>query len=849
MAGSGNDGLLDKIIFPACISTAVSVGATTDGSGGVPADLVAGFSNSAAFLSLLAPGYLINSSVPGGGFGAAQGTSMATPHVAGAWAVAKQANPGASVSDVLASFQNTGRLITDVNDVVTPRIAATMLQFSAPTYSVVETGGNAIITVTRTGSMLGPNLAPLTIDYATSAGTAIPGQDYTETSGTLEFHQGETSKTFTVPVNDNTVDNTPKTVNLTLTSPGGGALLGVRDVAVLTIGDNDVPGTIQFSSATYSANENAGTVTITVTRSGGNASPTTVQYATSDGTGHAGEDYELATGTLTFDATGPGATTQTFAVTILNNGLPDGNRTVNLTLDNQSSGATLGIKKTSILTIADEEIALQFSQASYSVKESAGSATITVTRTGPKEPQVEATYTVLGGSATQGVDYGGIYTGPLVFAANETTKTFKVTILNDTLTEGAETVLLRLSDPTGAILGNRPTAALTILDNDLAGSFKFSAASYSVNEGTPILTVTVTRTGGTGSGVSVAYLVDPDDPGTAAESVDFTLPDPNTLDFAASVKSRTFTITISPDADAEPDETIRLKLQDPVSGATIGLATVTIVDDDRQGTFQFSAASYSVNEASPSAVLTVTRSGSTAGAASVEFEDISATGGTCGVGGADYVATTFTLQAGLVSQTVPVAICQDGDLEAPPQTFKARLTNLPAGFALGANGETTVAIVDATVQFGASQYVVGEGATSVTLLVTRTGSTATPASVSYSTTPGSAAEASGACSTGFDYRRILGGTIAFAAGQPTKTISIPLCKDSAAGEGDETFSVTLASPSGLALGSPATAEVVIQEDDGIFRLTAFQYSAKEGSANVPIVVQRTGSVGGPASVE
>ena len=458
---------------------------------------------------------------------------MATPHVAGAWAVAKQANPGASVSDVLAGLQNTGRLITDVNDVVTPRIAATMLQFSAPTYSVVETGGNAVITVTRAGSMFGPNLAPLTIDYATSAGTAIPGQDYTEKSGTLEFNQGDASKTFTVPVNDNTVDNSPKTVNLTLTNPGGGAFLGVRDVAVLTIGDNDVPGTIQLSSTTYSANENAGTATITVTRSGGNASPVTVQYATSDGTGHAGEDYQAATGTLTFDASGPGAMTQTFTVTILNNGLPEENRTVNLTLHTPSPGATLGAKKTAVLTIVDDEIALQFSQASYSVKESAGSATITVTRTGPKEPPVEVTYTVLGGSATQGADYGGIYTGLLEFAANETSKTFKVTILNDTLAEGAETVLLRLSDPTGAILGNRPTAALTILDNDPAGSFKFSAASYSVNEGVPTLTVTVTRLGGTGGGVSVSYLVDPADPGTATEGVDFTLPDPHTLEFAA----------------------------------------------------------------------------------------------------------------------------------------------------------------------------------------------------------------------------------------------------------------------------------------------------------------------------
>ena len=67
------------------------------------------------------------------------------------------------------------------------------------------------------------------------------------------------------------------------------------------------------------------------------------------------------------------------------------------------------------------------------------------------------TYTVLAGSATQGPDYGGTYTGVLPFAANQTSQTFKVTIVNDTLAEGPETCLLQLSSPTGgAILGPRP---------------------------------------------------------------------------------------------------------------------------------------------------------------------------------------------------------------------------------------------------------------------------------------------------------------------------------------------------------------------------------------------------------
>jgi hypothetical protein len=108
---SGNDGFCGGIATPACISSAISVGATDD------SDAVAGYSNSATFLSLLAPGSSINSSIPladGGGYQNKSGTSMATPHVAGAWALMKQAFPAATVTGILDSFTLTGLSVTDI---------------------------------------------------------------------------------------------------------------------------------------------------------------------------------------------------------------------------------------------------------------------------------------------------------------------------------------------------------------------------------------------------------------------------------------------------------------------------------------------------------------------------------------------------------------------------------------------------------------------------------------------------------------------------------------------------------------------------------------------------------------
>jgi subtilisin family serine protease len=106
---SGNDGFCDGVSSPGCISSAVAVGAV-DGSDGE-----ASFSNFlGSLLELYAPGSQIRSAVASGDsdYGKKSGTSMATPHVCGAWAVMKESSPGASVDAVLQALQNTGASIS-----------------------------------------------------------------------------------------------------------------------------------------------------------------------------------------------------------------------------------------------------------------------------------------------------------------------------------------------------------------------------------------------------------------------------------------------------------------------------------------------------------------------------------------------------------------------------------------------------------------------------------------------------------------------------------------------------------------------------------------------------------------
>ncbi len=118
IAAAGNEGTRSALSAPACVSSVVSVGATTKG------DQVALFSNSAPFLDLLAPGVAILSSIPPDDFALISGTSQATPHVSGAYALLSQALGEPAPDRILTALRATGVPVFDPrNGLTVPRIA------------------------------------------------------------------------------------------------------------------------------------------------------------------------------------------------------------------------------------------------------------------------------------------------------------------------------------------------------------------------------------------------------------------------------------------------------------------------------------------------------------------------------------------------------------------------------------------------------------------------------------------------------------------------------------------------------------------------------------------------------
>jgi C1A family cysteine protease/PKD repeat protein len=216
------------------------------------------------------------------------------------------------------------------------------LLFNSTAYFVNENAGTVEVNVTR---LVNTSLSA-SVNYTTGGGNATVS-NYKNTSGILYFPPGSTNETITVPVIDDGIFDTQKCFNIIL-SNASNVSLGATTTTVY-INNTDPTPSFNFSAPSYNANWSDNNATITITKTGQTAIPSSVNYFTTNGNASAGVDYAATNGTITFQ---PADMSESFNVSLLHDHGATGNTSFNVTLSS-AKNATISTSGT-----ADVEIIL-----------------------------------------------------------------------------------------------------------------------------------------------------------------------------------------------------------------------------------------------------------------------------------------------------------------------------------------------------------------------------------------------------------------------------------------------------------------------------------------------------------
>ena len=610
----------------------------------------------------------------------------------------------------------------------------------------------------------------------------------------------------------------------------------------------NAPPTIALAASAYTVAETAGSVTLTVTRSGTTTGSATVSWTTANGTALAGQDFGAAgvssqrSGTITFAA---GETSKTIVVPVIDDTTIESNETFTVALSNPSN-ATLGATASSTVTITSNDSTFALATTGVSVNENGPNVTLRISRTGNLGTAASVTYTAANGTAVAGTDYGTLGSasapaGVVAFAANQAYRDITIgpvaatapyiPVINDTLAEPSKAFTVTLSSPSaGTTLAGTTSATVTIASDDVAvtpgpNTLQFAAATAIVNEGANLV-LSVRRTGTTTGTASVKWTAAN---GSAVAGTDFgaagnATPPSGTLSWAANdAAAKSIVIPVINDATVEGTKTFTVGLSNPVgTSVTVGtIASVNVTINDNDSGLAFVAPVYTVAENGGSVTLQVKRVGPSTAAATVHW----ATANGSANAGQDFGTLNTALQrsgtlswlAGDVAvKSIVIPILNDAIAEGP-ETFTVTLSTPSTGILLSSPATATVTINDddappsSKLSFSQPKYVVLENGGAVTLTVNRVdagGGFGASASVRYATVAGTALATSDFTSKA--------GTLTWAAGDSSpKTIVVPITNDAIA-EPPESFKVTLSTASaGTGIATPE-ATVLILDDDEAF---------------------------------
>jgi hypothetical protein len=364
-------------------------------------------------------------------------------------------------------------------------------RFSQATYVATEGQGQITATVTRAprnGHSHSFTNQTSSVNFAITGGSATEGSDYSvsPSPGTLSFGPGETTKTITFTINQDTLVEGLETIQLKLSGASSNALITQPRSAQVLIADDDGPTQVALVAAAPSISEAAGNAVFYAVRSGDITGTSSVDYGTSDGSAVAPDDYTATSGSATFNTA---EFSKEIDVPVIDDSAVENSENFHMTLSNVS-GAVFPNNASSVS--ADETIVDNDSQpvfvldaSSYSVSEG-GSVDVTVLRhgnasapsaVGPNDV-FTVNWTTTDGTATNPADYVPSADNALEFDSTDDAETITISateatqigLVDDTLAEGNEFFTLGISTASPASVGSPSSAPVTIVDNDTAGS-------------------------------------------------------------------------------------------------------------------------------------------------------------------------------------------------------------------------------------------------------------------------------------------------------------------------------------------------------------------------------------------
>lgn len=534
-------------------------------------------------------------------------------------------------------------------------------------------------------SLDGPSTEPVTVTYNTADYTAKAGQDYTSVGPRdVVFAPGETSKTISVPVLGDIIDENDEYFRVQISASG--AIVTRAQALVYILDDDEQLPVLDIQSVT--APEGTGGTTafnFTVTVTPGSGKSITVQYTTLDGTAKAGSDYTAKSGTLTI----PGGSNGTISIPVIADPYLESGEYFSVKLSNPTN-ATLG-QTLARGTITDDDSKPGISISNVNVAEG-GDAVFTVTTTRQVSRAYTVAYATADGTAKAGQDYTAT-SGILTIPAGATSATITVPTTNDPLAEVPETFTVNLSSPSNGILADGQGVG-TITSDDLNGVFVSDVEQFEGNSGVRGLYFTISLAAPATATTKVSYATAD---GTALAGEDYVAVS-GTLTFATGELSKGVVVPVNGDTTPEDDETFTLNLTNPVS-ATITKAQGEgiITDDDSPLSLSISDVTLAEgNDGTTNAVFTVTLSAISTQPVTVNY----ATADDTATAGLDYTAKSGSITIPAGQQTATISIPVKGDLASEPdETFQVNLSGaVGAGIADG-EGTGTITNDDAAAGF------------------------------------------------------------------------------------------------------------------------------------------------------